>query len=108
MAEEAKRRQSLGTVFFEMHPPSITGEYSHEIHPPGESTFRSIFPEDIDWKPFAAFPPLARLAVLVGDLTQPGPHWAKSGEYVTQVTDRRARLGLEYINPKDDPRNRSS
>jgi hypothetical protein len=31
-------------------------------HQPGESTFRSILPEDIEWKPFPAFPPEARLA----------------------------------------------
>ena len=24
-------------------------------HQPGEAVFRSILPEDIDWKPFAAF-----------------------------------------------------
>jgi hypothetical protein len=34
-------------------------------------------------------------------------HWAKSGEYVTQVTAI-GPLGLEYMNAKDDPRNRSS
>jgi hypothetical protein len=43
-------------------------------HQPGEAAFRSILPEDIDWKPFPAFPPAARLAVLVGDPTQPGPY----------------------------------
>jgi hypothetical protein len=43
-------------------------------HQPGESAFRSILPEDIEWKPFASFPPEARLAVLVGDPTQPGPY----------------------------------
>jgi quercetin dioxygenase-like cupin family protein len=43
-------------------------------HQPGESTFRSILPEDIEWKPFPAFPPEARLAVLVGDPTQAGPY----------------------------------
>ena len=138
-------------------------------HQPGESAFRSILPEDIEWKPFAAFPPAARLAVLVGDPTQPGPyvirvkmpsgaklmphrhpevriytvmsgvfytglgdqfdgekvkayppgclvvlpgdtphfHWAKSGEYVTQVTAI-GPLGLEYMDSKDDPRNKRS
>jgi hypothetical protein len=35
--------------------------------------FRAIHPEDIESKPFAAFPPAARLAVLVGDPTQAGP-----------------------------------
>ena len=31
-------------------------------------------------------------------------HWAKSGEYVTQVSAI-GPLGLEYMNPADDPRN---
>ena len=43
-------------------------------HQPGEAAFRSILPEDIDWKPFPAFPPSARLAVLVGEPTQAGPY----------------------------------
>jgi hypothetical protein len=30
-------------------------------------------------------------------------HWARSGEYVTQVTAI-GPLGLEYVNPNDDPR----
>jgi hypothetical protein len=132
-------------------------------HQPGQSVFRSVLPEDIDWKPFPAFPPSVRLAILVGDPTQPGPirvkvpdsvklaphrhpedrlytvisgvfyiglgerfdasrltayppgsvvvlpgdtwhfHWAKSGEYVTQVTAI-GPLGLEYHDHGDDPR----
>ncbi len=36
--------------------------------------FRSILPDEIDWRPFAAFPPSARLAVVVGDPTTPGPY----------------------------------
>jgi hypothetical protein len=43
-------------------------------HQPGEAVFRSIMPEDIDWKPFPAFPPTVRLAVLVGEPSQPGPY----------------------------------
>jgi hypothetical protein len=42
-------------------------------HQPGEATFRSILPEDIDWKPFPAFPPAVRLAVLVGAPRNPAP-----------------------------------
>jgi hypothetical protein len=122
-------------------------------------------PEDIDWLPFPAFPPSARLAVLVGDPTKPWPqmirvkvpagvklmlhrhpedqiytiissvfyiglrekfegekvtayppgsvivllgdtwrfHWAKSGEYVSQV-NAIGLLGLEYQYLNDDPR----
>jgi quercetin dioxygenase-like cupin family protein len=134
-------------------------------HQPGQETFRAILAEDVEWKPFPAFPPAARLAVIVGDPTRPGPyvirvklpggtrmaphrhpedriytvlsgvfyvgigdefdadkltayppgavvvlpggtphfHWAKSGEYVTQVSAI-GPLGLEYLNPGDDPR----
>jgi hypothetical protein len=35
-------------------------------HQPGQAIFRSILPEDIDWKPFPAFPPSVRLALVVG------------------------------------------
>jgi len=134
-------------------------------HQPGQDVFRSVRPEDIDWQPFPAFPPPARLAVVVGQPTGPGPyvirvkvpsgvklmphrhsedrvytvmsgvfyiglgeqfdgeklrayppgavvvlpagtphfHWAKSGEYVTQVTAI-GPLGLDYLDPEDDPR----
>jgi quercetin dioxygenase-like cupin family protein len=125
--------------------------------------------EDIDWKPFAAFPPSARLGVVVGEPSKEGPylirvkvprgvklmshkhpedrvytvisgvfyiglgdqfdpdkleayppgavivlpgntshfHWAKSGEYITQVSGI-GPLGIDYVNPNDDPRNGSS
>ena len=43
-------------------------------HQQGQSVFRSILPEDIDWQPFPAFPPSARLAVLVGHPSDPGPY----------------------------------
>ena len=135
-------------------------------HQPDQAVYRSVLPDDIPWAPFAAFPPSARLAVVVGDPAEPGPyvirvkvpsdvklmphwhpedrvytvvsgvfyigrgeqfdeeqleayppgavvvlpggmahfHWAKSGEYVTQVTGT-GPLGLEYLDPEDDPRN---
>ena len=140
-----------------------------QAHQPDESVFRSILPEQIDWKPFPAFPPTARLAVVVGEPTKPGPYvirvkvpsgvkltphrhpedriytvisgvfyiglgdrfdpdklkayppgsvivlpgdtphfrWAMSGEYVSQVTAI-GPLGLEYLDPRDDPRNKGS
>ena len=43
-------------------------------HQPGQAAFTSILPEDIDWKPFPALPPSARLAVLVGDPYERGPY----------------------------------
>ena len=140
-----------------------------QAHQPDESVFKSILPEQIDWKPFPPFPPTARLAVVVGEPTEPGPyvirvkvpsgvklmphrhpedriytvisgvfyiglgdrfdpdklkayppgsvivlpgdtphfHWAMSGEYVSQVTAI-GPLGLEYLDPRDDPRNKGS
>ena len=44
------------------------------IHQPDQDRFRSILPEDIDWKPFPAFPPSARLAIVVGEPSEPGPY----------------------------------
>ena len=137
------------------------------IHQPGQAIYRSILPEDIDWKPYPAFPPSARLAIIVGEPSEPGPyvirvmvpsgvklmphqhpedrvytvmsgvfyiglgsqfdgeqlqayppgavvvlpggtphfHWAKSGAYVTQVSAI-GPLGLDYLDPMDDPRNK--
>lgn len=44
------------------------------FHQPGQETFKSIFPEDVEWKPFPAFPPSAQLAVVVGHPSEPGPY----------------------------------
>lgn len=41
---------------------------------PGQAVFKAILPEDIDWKPFAAFPPSVRLAVVVGQPLHDGPY----------------------------------
>jgi quercetin dioxygenase-like cupin family protein len=43
-------------------------------HQPGETVFKSILSEDINWKPFPAFPPSVRLAVVVGTPSEPGPY----------------------------------
>jgi quercetin dioxygenase-like cupin family protein len=43
-------------------------------HQPGQAAFRSVLPEDIEWKPFPAFPPSARLAVVVGEPSASGPY----------------------------------
>jgi hypothetical protein len=47
-----------------------------------------------------AYPP-GSVIVLPGNT--PHFHWAKSGEYVTQITAI-GPLGLEYLDPADDPR----
>jgi quercetin dioxygenase-like cupin family protein len=43
-------------------------------HQPGQDQFRVILPEEVDWKAFPAFPPQARLAVLVGEPSKSGPY----------------------------------
>ena len=43
-------------------------------HQPDQDAFRSVLPADIDWQPFPAFPPSARLAVVVGHPAGPGPY----------------------------------
>ena len=150
---------------------AVKGVQQDEVRPHqlGQEVFKSILPDDVDWKPFASFPPSVRLAVVVGQPSESGPytirvksphdaklmphrhpedrvytvvsgvfyiglgdefdasklvafppgaviilpgnthhfHWAKSGEYITQITAM-GPLGLEYLNAKDDPRNKSS
>ena len=39
-----------------------------------EGVFRAIRSEDLEWRQFAAYPPAASLAVLVGDPQQAGPY----------------------------------
>lgn len=43
-------------------------------HFPDEDRFHAIHAEDIRWRAFPAFPPEARLAVLVGDPQRRGPY----------------------------------
>jgi quercetin dioxygenase-like cupin family protein len=43
-------------------------------HQPDQAVFRSVLPEDIAWEPFPAFPPSARLAVVVAHTSEPGPY----------------------------------
>ena len=51
-----------------------------------------------------AYPP-GSVIVLPGNT--PHFHWAKSGEYITQITAT-GPLGLEYLNLGDDPREHRS
>ena len=44
------------------------------LHQPGQAVFKAILSEDIDWKPFAAFPAPVRLADIVGEPSRPGPY----------------------------------
>ena len=152
-------------------PQPISHQLGKETRsaPAGKAVFKAILSEDVDWKAFAAFPPSARLAVVVGQPSQPGLytvrvkvpqgvklmphrhpedriytvisgvfyiglgdefdadkleayppgavivlpgntshfHWAKSGDYITQVSAI-GPLGMEYVNTKDDPRSQNS
>lgn len=47
---------------------------SFRAHQPGEAEFRAVLPEEVEWRAFPAFPPEVRLAVVVGEPSQPGPY----------------------------------
>ena len=146
------------------HTSKTEPAFSVRTHQRGQDYFHAILPEDVVWKPFPAFPPAAKLAILIGDPrgagvyvirvhlpagtkmmphrhpedrvytvisgvfyiglgekfderklmafapgsvivlpgNQPHFHWAKSGDYITQVSAL-GPLGLEYIDPVDNP-----
>jgi hypothetical protein len=54
--------------------PGAAGRAPVRPHQPGQAAFRAVLPEEIDWKPFAAFPPSVRLAVVVGEPSREGPY----------------------------------
>jgi len=60
--------------------------------------------DQFDEDKLEAYPP-GSLIVLPGNTWH--FHWAKSGEYVTQVTAI-GPLSLEYLNLNDDPRRKDS
>jgi hypothetical protein len=53
------------------HQETNQGADQHRVHQPDEDRFRVIRSEEVEWKPFASFPPAARLAILVGDPSNP-------------------------------------
>lgn len=63
-------------------------------HQAGQAVFRAILSEDIDWKPFAAFPPEARLSVLIGQPLEPGP-------YMVRVKVPRGVKLMPHRHPED-------
>jgi len=63
-------------------------------HQPGESIFKAILSEDIEWKPFTAFPPSVRLAVVVG---QP----SETGQYVIRVRVPQGVKLMPHKHPED-------
>src|SRR5208282_2936743 len=64
------------TEIYMSHVKTVTTSEAQEAtarpHQPSESVFKSILAEDVDWKPFAAFPPSVRLAVIVGQPSEGG------------------------------------
>jgi quercetin dioxygenase-like cupin family protein len=56
--------------------------------------------EQFDDRKLTAYAP-GSIVVLPGN--QPHFHWAKSGEYMTQITGM-GPLGLDYVDPDNDPR----
>ena len=60
--------------------------------------------DNFDAEKLQTYPP-GSVIILPGNTSH--FHWAKSGEYITQVTAI-GPLGLEYIDAKNDPRNQSS
>jgi hypothetical protein len=63
-------------------------------HQPGQESFKTILPEDIDWKPFPAFPPSVKLAIVVGQPSQPGP-------YTTRVKASHGAKLMPHQHPED-------
>lgn len=63
-------------------------------HHLGQAVFRAILSEDVEWKSFAAFPPEVRLAVLVGQPSEPGP-------YVIRVKVPRGVKLMPHKHPED-------
>ena len=63
-------------------------------HHPGQGHFKSLLPEDIEWKRFPAFPPSARLAVVIGQPLEPGP-------YVTRVKVPAGVKLMPHRHPED-------
>ncbi|MGH3298517.1 MAG: cupin domain-containing protein, partial [Trebonia sp.] len=57
--------------------------------------------DQFDETKLEAYPP-GSVVVLPGGTAH--FHWAKSGEYITQVTAL-GPISLVYVNPRDDPRN---
>ena len=59
---------------------AVTRAQQSEVQPHqlGQEVFKTILSEDVDWKPFPAFPPSVRLAVVVGRPSEAGPYTIRS------------------------------
>jgi uncharacterized RmlC-like cupin family protein len=86
------------------NPPAKLMPHKHpedRVHTVISGVFYIGLGNEFDASKLEAYPPGA-VIILPGNT--PHFHWAKSGEYVTQVTAM-GPLGLEYLSAKDDPRN---
>lgn len=63
-------------------------------HQPDQDRFHAILTDDLEWKPFPAFPPAARLSVLIGN-----PEGA--GVYVIRVHLPASTKMMPHIHPED-------
>jgi quercetin dioxygenase-like cupin family protein len=73
----------------------------HRVYTVISGVFYIGLGEHFDSEKLESYPP-GSVIVLPGGT--PHFHWARSGDYVTQVTAI-GPLGLEYVDPGDDPRN---
>src|SRR5262249_46521110 len=63
-------------------------------HQPGQAEFKATLAEDLDWHPFAAFPPSVRLAGVVGQPLEQGP-------YLIRVWVPRGAKLMPHRHPED-------
>jgi quercetin dioxygenase-like cupin family protein len=75
-------------------PTTETAREPVRPHQRGQAVFRAILPEEIEWKPFAAFPPSARLAIVVGEPLREGP-------YTIRVKLPRGTKMMPHSHPED-------
>jgi hypothetical protein len=93
----SRRRSTARFVAPHKHPEDL-------VYTVISSIFYIGVGDEFDASKLEAYPP-GGVIILPG--ITPHFHWAKSGEYVTQVTAMRP-LGLDYLSAKDDPRNNNS
>jgi len=100
--------------------PKLSGPYVTRVKvPAGVILMPHVHPEDriytvisgvfyiglgkkFDASKLKAYPP-GSVIILPGNT--PHFHWARSGEYVTQISAN-GPLGISYVNPSDDPRHK--
>src|SRR2546422_4991651 len=72
-------------------------------HQPGQAVFRAVLPDDVDWRPFPAFPPSVRLAVLVGQPDRKSTRLNSSHGYISYAVfclkKKKKKQLLNYISP---------